>query len=149
MGRRKDNAGPDHHDDGRHDLRDGGRGGDDDARHETRAFSLFCAYHLGLDPQGKKREMNIHDVARAVGGSTDDVNADLVRFGLTSERLMNLDFDLAAARDDVWASPPGVDLPSIARMHFDLLRGAVEKPRDWEQEARDDADFNARVFGKR
>lgn len=141
MGRRKDNAGPDHHDDGRHN--------DDDAGQQTRAFSLFCAYHLGLDPQGKKREMNIHDVARAVGGSTDDVNADLVRFGLTSERLMNLDFDLAAARDDVWASPPGVDLPSIARMHFDLLREAVEKPRDWEQEARDDAAENARVFGKR
>lgn len=141
MGRRKDNG---RDDDGtrRHDeARDGA---DDDG-----GFALFCAYHLGLDPQGKKREMNVHDVARALGRAVDDVNADLGRFGLTSERLMNLDFDLAAARDDVWASPPGVDLPSIARMHFDLLRSAVEKPRDWEKEARDDAAANERTFGKR
>ena len=123
MGRRKDNAGRGHHDDGR-----AGAGADD----EGRAFALLCAYHLGLDPQGKKREMNVHDVARALGVVVDDVNADLDRFGLTSARLMNLDFDLAAAGDDVWASPPGVDLPSIARMHFDLLRSAAEKPRDWD-----------------
>ena len=117
--------------------------------HGDDGFSLFCAYHLGLDPAGKKREMNVHDVARAFGVTVDDVQADLVRFGLTSERLMNLDFDLAAARDDVWASPPGVDLPSIARMHFDLLRAAVDKPRDWQREAEEDAAENERIFGKR
>lgn len=112
-------------------------------------FALFCAYHLGLTPDGRKKEMNVHDVARALGVSVDVVNADLARHRMTSARLMNLDFDLAAARDDIWASPPGVDLPSIARMHFDLLRAAGEKPRDWEREARDDAAENERIFGKR
>jgi hypothetical protein len=112
-------------------------------------FALFCAYHLGLDPQGRKREMNIHDVARAFGASVDDVNADLVRFGLTSDRLLHLDFDLSAARFDIQASPPGVDLPSIARMHFDLLRGAADKPRDWAAERLDDERENEKIFGKR
>lgn len=113
------------------------------------AFRLFCAYHLGLHPDGRRREMNVHDVARALAMSVDDVNAGLQRYGLTSHRLLNLDFDLAAAREDIWASPPGVDLPSIALMHFELLQQAVDRPRDWEAERRADEAENDRVFGKK
>jgi len=113
------------------------------------AFRLFCAYHLGLDPAGRRREMNVHDVARALGVSTDDVNAGLQRHRLTSDRLLHLDFDLAAAREDIWASPPGVDLPSIALMHFEFLQQAVDRPRDWEAERRADEAENDRVFGKK
>lgn len=127
------------------DNRSDNRGGDDDKA----AFALFCAYHLGLDPNGNKRAMNIHDVARALRCSVDDVASDLERFGLTSDRLLNLDFDLAAAREDIWASPPGVDLASIAVMHFEFLQQAEERPRDWEAERRADEEENERVFGKK
>lgn len=118
---------------------------DDDAF----GFALFCAYHLGLDRQGKRRSMNVHDVARDFGLPTADIRDALERFGLTSERLMNLDFDLPAARLDIDVSPPGVDLPSIARMHWELLQQAPEKPRDWQAELSEDERENERVFGKR
>ncbi len=113
------------------------------------AFALFCAYHLGLDLHGKRRPMNVHDVARDFGLGRGDIDDALERHGLTSLRLMNLDFDLIGARMDVDVSPPGVDLLSIARMHWDLLQTAVERPRDWEQERSDDERENERIFGKR
>ena len=77
------------------------------------------------------------------------VDDALVRFGMDSTRMMNIDFDLAAAQNDVQVSPPGVDLPSIARMHYDLFVQAKDKPRDWRRELDDDARANEETFGKK
>ncbi len=122
---------------------------DNDNDDDDFAFWLFCAYHLGLDRQGHKRAMNVHDVARDFRLPVADIRDALERFGLTSERMMNLDFDLPSARLDIEVSPPGVDLPSIARMHWELLQAAPDKPRDWQSELSDDERENERVFGKR
>ena len=113
------------------------------------AFALFCAYHLGLDLQGKRRPMNIHDVARDFGVGRGDIDDALERHGLTSLALMNTDFDLIGARMDIDVSPPGVDLLSIARMHWEHLQSAAQKPRDWDRELSDDERENERVFGPR
>lgn len=110
------------------------------------AFELFCAYHLGLAPSGKVRFANIHDVARAFGMDVDGVQAALERHGMDAARMLELDFDLAGAQLDIQASPPGVDLPSIARMHWDLFLQAPEKPRDWDAERREDELINAKTF---
>ncbi len=111
-------------------------------------FALFCAYHLGLDVRGRRRFSNIHDVARDFGVDVDVVEQALVRHGLDAARLLNIDFDLVSAQLDIQASPPGVDLLSIAQMHWELLQDAPEKPRDWAAEAEDAARENEAIFGR-
>ncbi len=109
------------------------------------AFSLFCAYHLGLDRFGRRRFSTIHDVARAAGVSRELVDEALVRHGLDAAHMLERDFDLASAQLDIQASPPGVDLVSIAWMHWELWCAAPA--RDRAREAEDDARANARIFG--
>jgi hypothetical protein len=111
-------------------------------------FLLFCGYHLGLDRRGRRRFQNAHDVARDLGVDVSAVHAALQRYGLDAERLLNLDFDLVGAQLDIQASPPGVDLLSIAQMHWELLQQAPEKRRDWAQEAEDAARENEAIFGR-
>jgi hypothetical protein len=150
MRRTKDNDNvDDDNDDDDHVARDG----DDDDDETLDPFALFCAYHLGLTPEGQKRELNIHDVARLLSKvhgrfvDKDAVEEALIAHGLTAADLMNSDFDLAAAREDIWASPPGVDLRSLAAMHFEHWKNAVERPRDWAAELAVDEAENAKVFG--
>lgn len=112
-------------------------------------FTLFCAYHLGLQPDGKVRHANIHDVARSFGASTEEVQLALERWGMGPARMLELDFDLAAAQLDIQASPPGVDLVDLARMHWELFRGAPHTPRDWAAERLEDERFNRATFGGR
>lgn len=111
-------------------------------------FSLFCAYHLGLDRRGRKRFSNVHDVARGAGVDRDAVEAALARHGLDAESLMKRDFDLVGAQLDIQVSPPGVDLLSLAQMHWELFVAAAVVERDWAKEASDAAVDNERIFGK-
>jgi hypothetical protein len=112
-------------------------------------FALFCAYHLGLDLRSNRAgHRNIHDVARMFAVDVGAVEHALVANKMDAARMLELDFDLVSAQLDIEASPPGVDLPSIARMHYDLFLAAPEKKRDWDRELRDDADVNARTFRK-
>ncbi len=97
-------------------------------------FSLFCAYHLGLDAQGRKRFGNVHDVARGAGVGVADVEMALERAGLSAAAMLNRDFDLAGAQLDIQASPPGVDLVGIALMHWELFLNAPVKVRKWGSE---------------
>ncbi len=112
-------------------------------------FSLFCAYHLGLDRLGRKRFSNVHDVARGAGVDRDAVEAALKRHGLDAESLMQRDFDLVGAQLDIQVSPPGVDLLSLAQMHWELFVTSLVIKRDWAKEAEDAAADNERIFGKR
>lgn len=112
-------------------------------------FLLFCAYHLGLDGHGRFRHQNIHDVARRFRVDTDAIEAALLAHGMDAERMLNLDFDLAGAQLDMQASPPGVDLPSLARMHWELFLAAPSKPRDWAAEHDEDERINAATFTKK
>jgi len=119
---------------------------DDDGDDPLAPFALFCAYHLGLDRFGRRRFSTIHDVARAAGVDRETVDAALSRHGLDAASMLRRDFDLASAQLDIQASPPGVDLVSIALMHWELFVAAPEVERDWAKEAEDDARENDRVF---
>jgi hypothetical protein len=111
-------------------------------------FELFCAYHLGLDERGRFKFANAHDVARRFGIDVDQVEAELEHHGMSSARMLDLDFDLASAQLDIQASPPRVDLISIARMHYDLFLSAPQKKRDWQAELDEDERENKKTYGK-
>lgn len=110
-------------------------------------FALFCAYHLGLDAQGRPRFAHLHDVARRFGVSPDEVQGALERHGMSAARLLELDFDLVGAQLDIKASPPGVDLLSLAQMHWEKFLAASPKARDWQAEAEQAARENEAIFG--
>ena len=110
-------------------------------------FALFCAYHLGLDASGRVRFAHLHDVARGFGVAPEEVTAALERHGLSAGRMLELDFDLAGAQLDIKASPPGVDLTSIAQMHWEKFLAAPERKRDWTAEAEEAQRDNERIFG--
>ena len=115
-------------------------------------FFLFCAYHLGLDARvsgGKKiATPNLHSVARVFGVDVADVERALIVHGLDAATLLELDFDLVGAQMDIQVSPHGVDLLSLAQMHWDLFVGAAPKTRDWEKELEEDAQKNRRDFDR-
>jgi hypothetical protein len=110
-----------------------------DDGHPLSPFMLFCAYHLGLDTQGRKRFGNVHDVARGAGVAVADVEDALETAGLSAAAVLDRDFDLAGAQLDIQASPPGVDLVGIALMHWELFCAAPIKKRDWASDG-DDGD---------
>lgn len=112
-------------------------------------FALFSAYYLGLNEQGRFRHQNIHDVARRFRVDTSVIEAALKKFRMDADRMLSLQFDMAGAQLDMQVSPPGVDLPSIARMHYDLFLQAEEKPRDWQREFLEDERINDETFKKR
>lgn len=119
-----------------------------DPRNPIDPFALFCAYHLGLDAEGRFRHRNIHDVARIFRRDVQTIEKALVANGMDAARMLNLDFDLAGAQLDMQASPPGVDLPLLAQMHWDLFQNAPEKKRDWRAEHDEDERINAETFRK-
>ena len=110
-------------------------------------FTLFCAYHLGLDANGRARFAHLHDIARRFGVTIEEANAALELHGMSAARMLALDFDLAAARFDIEASPSGVDLLSIAQMHWEKFLAAKPRARDWAAEAEQAARENAEIFG--
>lgn len=112
-------------------------------------FALFCAYHLGLFPDGRARFAHIHDVARAFSVEKETIERALAAYALTPDDLVHSTFDVASAQADVQVSPPGVDLFLLARMHFDALTESYGESRDWERELAEDAAENDRVFGRR
>ncbi len=102
--------------------------------HDVGAFEVFCAYYLGLAKDGTRRHNNLHAAAKALGVSTSDVESALIRHGLTAEAMLERDFDLAGAQLDIQASPPGVDLHSIALMHWELWLAAPPRSGDWRRD---------------
>jgi hypothetical protein len=111
-------------------------------------FALFCAYHLGLFPDGSVRFANVHDVARAFETDTDTVQRALDAYGLSPDVVVNSTFDVASAQADVAVSPKGVDLVMLAAMHWDMLVSSWGEQRDWNAELLRDEAENARVFGE-
>ena len=109
-------------------------------------FSLFCAYHLGLFPDGSVRFANLHDVARTFDLGPDQVLAELAKERLDPDSLVHSGFDVASAQVDIQVSPEGVDLRVLAQMHFDAALVARDKDRDWDAELQSDRAANASTF---
>jgi hypothetical protein len=104
-------------------------------------FVLFCAYHLGLLPDGTVRFCNGPMVARVLRIDVDSLDAQLAQTQLSAEDALARDYDMTGARMDIEQSPPGVDLVGIARMHYDAFRAAPL--RDWRSALSADDDKKA------
>ena len=109
-------------------------------------FPLFCAYHLGLFPDGSVRFANLHEVAQAFDLGPDQVLATLAADKLDPDSLVHSGFDIASAQADIQVSPPGVDLVMLARMHYSEALKARAQGRDWQAEFAEDAAANAGTF---
>jgi hypothetical protein len=109
-------------------------------------FDLFCAYHLGLFPDGTVKFANVHQVAVVFGLEPEEVISRLAAGGLDPDSLVHSSFDLASAQADIQVSPEGVDLRALALMHYEAALEAKRDGRDWEAELQDDRAANASVF---
>lgn len=116
-------------------------------KHGIEAFTLFCAYHLGVTADDRYEFQNVHQVAKRFGVPSGVIKQALQDFGMDSDRLIQSDFDLSAAQVDVMNVPEGVSRKEVARTHWEAFRNARTKPRDWKTELAADARENEKVFG--
>jgi hypothetical protein len=118
-------------------------------RHAIDAFSLFCAYHLGITQDGGYCFQNIHQVARRFGTHAAVIRQLLSDFRMDSDAIVHGDFDIADAQVDVMVAPPGISRGELAREIFERFRSAKPRRRDWIAELARDARENEKVFGRR
>jgi hypothetical protein len=111
-------------------------------------FTLFCAYHLGITEDNTHVFQNLHDVARRFSTSPDEIKEALETFGMSPERILHSDFDLASAQADIALSPPGVDLFAIAEMHFSLFQKLEPRSRNWQAELDEAQAENDQIYGQ-
>ncbi|MBI5498380.1 MAG: hypothetical protein HY904_25485 [Deltaproteobacteria bacterium] len=112
-------------------------------------FELFCAYHLGITPENTYRFQNVHDVARRFGVTPGEVRQALQVYGMDPDAAINSKFNMAVAQVDVQVAPPGVDLLTLAQMHYEEFLGSPRKARKWSRELERDAAENELIFNKR
>ncbi len=118
-------------------------------KHGIDAFSLFCAYHLGITAEGGYRFQNIHQVARRFGTNAAVVKQCLADLGMGPDVLVQSDFDMADAQVDIMMAPDGISRVELAREIFRRFRAAPRKRRDWTAELARDARDNERIFGRK
>jgi transposase-like protein len=112
-------------------------------------FELFCAYHLGITPENTYRFQNVHDVAKRFGVSAAQVRQGLQAYGMDQDSAMDRAFNMTVAQVDIQVAPAGVDLKTVAQMHYEEYLAAPCRKRDWAKEIQDDAEENERTYGRR
>jgi hypothetical protein len=101
------------------------------------AFELFCAYHLGIAPDGSYRIQNIHEVARRFGTNAGDLRQVLADLGMAADDIVHSGFDLASAQVDIMVAPEGISRRELARPLYDEFRATPKKTRNWAREMED------------
>ena len=100
-------------------------------------FDLFCAYHLGITPDGGYRIQNIHEVARRFGTNAAELRQLLTDLGMAADDIVHSGFDLPSAQVDIMVAPDGISRRELARPLYDEFRDAPKKTRDWAREMED------------
>lgn len=118
-------------------------------KHGIDAFTLFCAYHLGITANDGYEFQNVHQVAKRFGVSSGIIKQILQDLAMDPDRLVNSDFDLSSAQIDVLEVPEGVSRTEVARPHWEAFRKAKLKTRDWQRELAADARENEKTYGPR
>ena len=85
---------------------------------QLNAFELFCAYHLGLDRDGKFRKCGMNDIASRFSTDPGGIEEALGEYNMERRSVSDSAFDLELARLDVQIVPPGIDRVEIARDLF-------------------------------
>ena len=100
-------------------------------------FDLFCAYHLGITPEGGYRIQNIHEVARRFGTNAGALRQVLTDLGMSADDIVHSGFDLPSAQVDIMVAPEGISRRELARPLYEEFRNAPKKTRDWAREMED------------
>jgi hypothetical protein len=101
------------------------------------AFELFCAYHLGITPDGGYRIQNIHEVARRFGTNAGELRQTLANLGMAADDIVHSGFDLPGAQVDIMVAPEGISRRELARPLYDEFRSTPKQTRDWAREMED------------
>lgn len=111
------------------------------------AFSLFCAYHLGIGPKKEYKPANLNEVARRFGNEPAIVRQALKECGMDSAALLDRDFDMALAQLDIQVAPEGIDRLELAKSIYEDFLAAPHVKRDWKKILEEDRKENRKVFG--
>jgi len=111
------------------------------------AFSLFCAYHLGIGPNKEYKPSNINEIARRFGQDQGVVKQALKECNMDSASLLNKDFDMALAQLDIQVAPEGIDKMELAKSIYEEFLKAPNIKRDWKKIIEEDRKENKKVFG--
>jgi hypothetical protein len=111
------------------------------------AFSLFCAYHLGIGPNKEYKLLNINEVARRFGQDQGVVKQALKECNMDSAALLDKDFDMALAQLDIQVAPEGIDKMELAKSIYEDFLEAPNVKRDWKKIIEEDRKENRKVFG--
>ena len=111
------------------------------------AFSLFCAYHLGIGPNKEYKPSNINEVARRFGQDQGVVKQALKECNMDSASLLNKDFDMALAQLDIQVAPEGIDKMELAKSIYEEFLLAPNIKRDWKKIIEEDRKENRKIFG--
>ena len=101
------------------------------------AFELFCAYHLGITPDGGYRIQNIHEVARRFGTNAGELRQVLAQYGMAADDIVHSGFDLPSAQVDIMVAPEGISRRELARPLYAEFRSAPKQTRNWAREMED------------
>ena len=111
------------------------------------AFTLFCAYHLGIGPNKEYKPSNINEVARRFGQDQGVVKQALKECNMDSASLLNKDFDMALAQLDIQVAPEGIDKMELAKSIYEEFLEAPNIKRDWKKIIEEDRKENRKIFG--
>ena len=111
------------------------------------AFSLFCAYHLGIGPNKEYKPSNINEVARRFGHDQGVIKQALKECNMDSASLLDKDFDMALAQLDIQVAPEGIDKIELAKSIYEDFLKAPNVKRDWKKIIEEDRKENRKVFG--
>jgi hypothetical protein len=111
------------------------------------AFSLFCAYHLGIGPNKEYKLLNINEVARRFGQDQGVVKQALKECNMDSAALLDKDFDMGLAQLDIQVAPEGIDKMELAKSIYEDFLEAPNVKRDWKKIIEEDRKENRKVFG--
>ena len=111
------------------------------------AFSLFCAYHLGIGPNKEYKPSNINEIARRFGQDQGVVKQALKECNMDSASLLNKDFDMALAQLDIQVAPEGIDKMELAKSIYEEFLKAPNIKRDWKKIIEEDRKENRKIFG--
>jgi len=111
------------------------------------AFSLFCAYHLGIGPNKEYKPSNLNELARRFGQDQGVIKQALKESNMDSASLLDKDFDMALAQLDIQVAPEGIDKMELAKSIYEDFLKAPNVKRDWKKIIEEDRKENRKVFG--
>ena len=79
------------------------------------AFTLFCAYYLGITPSDGYAKPHLEEVARRFGMAPKEVKELLGQHEIDEDTVRKLDFDLVGAQLDIRLAPEGISRTEVAR----------------------------------